>query len=56
MVEWQDGTLVTPAHVNEDGTITPAVYEGVTPLSAYNLNKMQTDMDNKIVEIGRAHV
>lgn len=51
MVEWQDGTLVTPAHVNEDGTITPAVYEGVTPLSAYNLNKMQTDMDNKIVEM-----
>ena len=51
MVEWQDGTLVTPAYVNEDGTITPAVYEGVTPLSAYNLNKMQTDMDNKIVEM-----
>lgn len=41
MVNFEDGTLVTPAHVNEDGTITPAVYSGNTPLSAYNLNNMQ---------------
>ena len=44
MIKWQDGTLVTPAHVNEDGTITPAVYSGNTPVSAYNLNKMQDDL------------
>ena len=44
MIEWQDGTLVSPAHVNEDGTITPAVYEGATPLAANNLNKMQADL------------
>lgn len=45
MVEWQDGTLVSPAHVNEDGTITPAVYQGTTPVSAYTLNKMQDDLN-----------
>lgn len=48
MVEWQDGTLVSPAYVNEDGTIIPAVYEGNTPLSAYNLNKMQEDLMKEI--------
>lgn len=41
MINWEDGTLVTPAKVNEDGTITAAIYTGKTPLSAYNLNKAQ---------------
>lgn len=45
MIEWQDGTLVSPAQVNEDGTITPSVYSGTTPLTAYNLNKMQDDLN-----------
>lgn len=41
MINFEDGVLVTPAKVNEDGTITPAQYSGKTPLSAYNLNRMQ---------------
>lgn len=41
MVNWEDGVLVTPAKVNADGTITPAVYSGNTPLTSYNLNKAQ---------------
>lgn len=41
MIKWEDGELVTPAKINEDGTITPAVYSGKTPLSSYNLNKAQ---------------
>lgn len=41
MVEWQDGIKISDAHVNEDGTITEAVYEGETPLCAANLNLMQ---------------
>lgn len=41
MVKWEDGELVTPAYVNEDCVIVPAVYAGKTPLNAHNLNKMQ---------------
>lgn len=41
MVKWEDGELITPAKVNEDGTITPAVYTGNTPINAHNLNKAQ---------------
>lgn len=41
MINFEDGVLVTPAKVNQDGTITPAQYSGKTPLSAYTLNKMQ---------------
>ena len=44
MIEWKDGELVSPAMVNEDGTVTPAVYEGSTPLSSYNLNRMQKEI------------
>lgn len=51
MVKWEDGTLVSPAEVNSDGTITPAVYQGRTPLKAYNLNKMQTDILQIMQEI-----
>ena len=41
MIKWEDGELVSPAKVNDDGTITPAEYSGNTPLSAHNLNKAQ---------------
>lgn len=51
MVEWEDGKLVSPAKVNEDGTITPAVYQGATPLSANNLNKMQEDLEKGITDV-----
>ena len=41
---WQDGTLVSKAKVEIDGTIyevDPEEYSGTTPLSASNLNSMQ---------------
>lgn len=41
MINWKDGVKISDAHVNEDGTITEAVYEGDTPLSSHNLNLMQ---------------
>lgn len=45
MVEWKDGTKVSDAYVDENGKIVPAEYEGNTPLSAHNLNKMQELID-----------
>lgn len=57
-IVFQNGTLVSNAKVEVGGTVydvTPAQYEGTTPLSANNLNQMQTniydyvdDEDNKI--------
>lgn len=41
MVKWQDGVKISDAVINEDGTVTDAVYEGETPVSAPNLNLMQ---------------
>ena len=51
IVKFEDGQLINPAHVIIDGVrheITPSVYEGNTPLSSYNLNRMQ----EKILEDG----
>ena len=45
MVEWKDGTKVSDAYVDSNNNIVPAVYSGNTPLSAYNLNKMQQLID-----------
>lgn len=39
-INWENGTLVTPAKVLEDNTIQDAIYECDTPLNAENLNKM----------------
>jgi len=51
---WQDGTLVSKAKVEINGTIyevDPEEYSGATPLSASNLNAMQDgiyeDIDKK---------
>ena len=33
-IGWQNGTLIQPAQVLDDGTVQPAQYEGTTPLSA----------------------
>ena len=52
MIKFKDGELVTPAKVNEDGSITPAVYSGETPISAYILNKMQDELLLAIYPIG----
>ena len=46
-IVFQNGTLVSNAKVEIGGTIydvTPAEYEGTTPLSANNLNQLQTNI------------
>lgn len=51
---FEDGTLVTPAKVTIGGVeynVTPAEYEGDTPLSAENLNELQNRIETAI-EIG----
>lgn len=49
-IPFENGTLVTPAKLNEDNTITPAVYEGTTPLTAHNLNLLQDNVELEIQE------
>lgn len=44
-VKFEVGELVTPAKVNEDGTITPAVRKGTTPLSPFLLNQIQENIE-----------
>ena len=46
-IVFSNGTLVSNAKVNVEGTIydvEPAQYEGTTPLSASNLNQLQTNL------------
>ena len=52
-IPFEDGTLVKAGYVEIDGTKYETVqpeYEGETPLSAYNLNKMQDNVENSINE------
>jgi len=56
MVKFKDGELITPAKVNDDGTITPAVYSGETPFSAYMLNKMQEELLLAIYPVGSIYM
>lgn len=52
-IGWEDGTLVSNAKVEIDGTIyevTPEQYSGSTPLSAENLKQMETNTENAINE------
>ena len=51
---WQDGTLVSKAKVEIDGTIyevDPEEYSGATPLSANNLNAMQDGIYDDIGDL-----
>ena len=44
IVEFENGTKTQNAYVEIDGVrheVTPAVYTGKTPLSAYNINRAQ---------------
>lgn len=50
-INWENGTLVTPAKVLEDNTIQDAIYECDTPLNAENLNKMDKGISD-IYEYG----
>ena len=56
-IVFSNGTLVSNAKVNVEGTIydvEPAQYEGTTPLSASNLNQLQTNLydyvDSKVID------
>ena len=54
-INFEAGTQVNPAKVtidNVDHEITPAVWEGNTPLSPYVLNTMQSNIENAISESG----
>lgn len=47
-IPFEDGTLVKEASVTIDGIeyqVTPTEYTGETPLSAYNMNKMQDNIE-----------
>lgn len=53
-INWQNGTLVSPAKVEIGGVIyevTPEQYSGNTPLSAENLNQMQDNIEEAIPEV-----
>lgn len=53
MVYFKDGTLVKGAYVEIDGVQYPVhmpEYSGNKPVSAENLNKIQTDINKKIAE------
>lgn len=53
MVEWEDGQLVQGAYVEINGRQYPVVmpqYSGNTAVTAENLNKMQSDLQNEIAD------
>lgn len=52
-IVFNNGTLVSSAKVEVDGVIydvSPAQYEGTTPLSANNLNQLQTNLYDYVDE------
>nr|DAP52384.1 MAG TPA: hypothetical protein [Caudoviricetes sp.] len=57
-IPFQDGTKTQEAYVTVNGQnylVTPAVWSGDTPLSAFNLNKLQDNVEEAI-NIQRATV
>lgn len=57
-IPFEDGTKTQEAYVAIDGEnyqVTPAVWQGTTPLKAQNLNKMQDNIEEAI-NIQRATV
>ena len=50
-IPFEDGTKISNAKVTIDEQeyeVTPAVWQGKTPLSALNLNKMQSNIENTV--------
>lgn len=47
-IPFEEGVLITPAKVNEDGTITPAKRTGTTPLSPHVLDLLQDNIEEEI--------
>lgn len=57
-IGWENGTLVSKAKVEIGGTIyevEPEEYSGATPLSAENLEQMETNTENAINEVDTKH-
>lgn len=53
-INFEDGIVLSPAKVIIDEInheVIPAVYKGNTPLSAFNLNKMQENIETGIKEM-----
>jgi hypothetical protein len=53
-IGWQNGTLVSKAKVDVNGTIyevEPEQYEGTTPLSAENLISMENNIENAMTDL-----
>ena len=61
-IPFEDGTKTQKAYVAVNGQnypVTPAVWSGTTPLTAYNLNNMQDNIEEAIekqTKIQRASV
>lgn len=56
-INFENGTLISKAKVEVGGTIydvEPAQYEGTTPLSAQNLNQIQTNAESAILALEEA--
>ena len=53
-INFEDGTKTQDAYITIDGVnyiVTSAKYTGKTPLSAFVLNKLQTNIKNAMIEI-----
>lgn len=53
-IPFQDGTKIKNATVTineQEYEVTPAQYQGTTPMSAFNLNKMQDNIENTLVKV-----
>lgn len=58
-IGWENGTLVSKAKANIDGTIyevEPAQYSGKTPMSAENFKKMEDNAENAINEATKKNI
>lgn len=53
-IPFVDGTKISNAKVTineQEYEVTPAQYSGTTPVSAFNLNKMQNNIENTLVKV-----
>ena len=53
-IPFVDGTKIKNAKVTvneQEYEVTPAQYQGTTPVSAFNLNKMQDNIENTLVKV-----
>lgn len=58
-INFEAGTQISPAKVtinNVDHEVTPAVWEGNTPLSPFVLNKMQDNIEDSINKLEKSDI